>query len=195
MRYRSYIAFGIAALGLAACAVSGVVVQNTSLNDPLQRIDSYYGDGVGGRDLSLVVRGDPFAIPNDAFARLVETDLQQSGTMRQPTHPTLAPGPTAKPWYSEVFVFGPSTYLHGNDVCAKAPAVAASVPTPGSVEVIAGFCISGRELTEITGHATVAGPDDPRFQALLNQVQLALFRPDSVTPIGPPPGPNGNYAP
>jgi hypothetical protein len=162
---------------LAAC--TGPVL--TQPGSPYTQIDSLYNYGAGARDLRLIVHGNPFPMPADVFARVVETDVQLN-LLRQPTHPTLTPGPTAKDNYALIFVFSPAVTLSGDDLCkGRADQMASPVsPSGGTVTVraIGAFCVSGRAETEIVGETQATGAGDVRFLDLMRQMMLALFRPD-----------------
>src|SRR5271167_4802271 len=101
-------------VGLAACAGTPTTY---SPSDPRTKIDAFYDNGAGGRDLKLVVFGDPFPVSKDVFARTVEADLHDVPSFRQPTNVLLTPGPSANPIYRLVYVFGPTSGLFGNAIC------------------------------------------------------------------------------
>ena len=122
------------------------------------------------------MRGNPFPMPADAFARAVEADVQV-GLLRPPTHPTLTPGPTAKDNYELVFVFSPALTLRGDDLCHGRGDQAAD-GGGGSVRALGAFCVAGRAETEIIGETQADGPADPHFMNLMRQMMLSLFRPD-----------------
>lgn len=185
-RHLKYSVIAAGAL-LTACADQGMVYD---ASDPVVHISSFYSDGAAGRDLTLVVDGNPFSIPNENFARLVEADLKDNTIAeRGPTQPLLTPGPSAKPLYRLVYVFEPRQGLYGDSICyantpAQATPAAAAGPN-GKVTAVAAFCVGYRALSYITGETEVDGPGDVRFYRLTRLMEDAVFRPD-VRNSGPP---------
>lgn len=161
------------AAGLSACSGPSITYQGP----PELKIDSLYTYGAAGRDLKLEVQGNGFAgqISGTDFAKRVEAGVQ--GPLPRPaTHPTLNPGPTAKDGYRLVLLFNPAATMTGQDLCnGRADQ---SQPVAGEVHLVGAFCVSGRAETEVTAWTPATGPQDVRFQDLLNQVMLTLFRPD-----------------
>jgi hypothetical protein len=175
-----------ASIGLAACAAGGPMIYSES--DPRTKIDAFYDDGAGDRDIKLIVFGDPFAMPKDSFARTVEADLRDAPTMHQPTRALLTPGPTAKPIYRLVYVFNPTTGMFGNAICRRGlkaeanedfPPASVDVPArQGEVVAVAAFCVEYRAVSEVSGRTSATGPDDARFFTLTRAMMGQLFRPD-----------------
>lgn len=161
---------------LAGCAGPSVV--QTS-DDPQAMISSYYDYGAGGRDLRLEVRGDPFVGPARSFVQRVEAEANLQ-SLRQPTHVTATPGPTAMGNFSVVLAFSQAGWVDGELLCHGG---GRQVDQGGRVRLVAAFCVSGRALTVAEGEVAAEGPEDPRFAELIRQVMLALFRPD-LTPGG-----------
>jgi hypothetical protein len=175
-----------ACAGLAACAAAGPTIYGES--NPRTKIDAFYDDGAGDRDLKLVVFGDPFPMPPDAFARTVEADLRGAPSMHQPTRPLLAPGESAKPIYRLVYVFNPASGMFGNAICRRGlkaeanedfpPASTPSAAMPGQVVAVAAFCVEYRAVSEVSGQTAATGPDDVRVYQLTREMMSQLFRPD-----------------
>jgi hypothetical protein len=134
-----------------------------------------YGYAAGGRELWTVVRGDPFGLGAARFAEEVVATLARHPPRPQPTTFTLEPGPEARANYRAIFLFDAPPAAVQSELCAEPPAVPVVDPG-GRVRVLAAFCRDGRLLTRVTGEIPRAeGPGDPRFDALLGQVVLALF--------------------
>lgn len=169
----SRIVLVFAAVCLAVGCAGPSVVQ-TSV-DPYTQIASLYDYGAGGRDLRLVVQGDPFGLPPGVVARAVEA-AAEVGTQRQPTHLALAPGPTARPNFSVVLAFSAALTVDGDALCRGGGEQSAG--TAGRLRVVGAFCVSVRARTEAVGEVNADGPADPRFVALIRQLLLALFRSD-----------------
>ncbi len=173
MRFCRYLASVIAVGALAAC--SGPLTRD--VGSPFNKIDGLYGYGASGRDLRLSVRGNPFALPDDSFDKTVET-ASQVQVLRAPTHPTLTPDASARHGYELAFLFSPAATQDGEDLCQGR--IEEPRPTSGrsTVHVLAAFCVAGLAKTEVTGEAEATGPNDERFQGLIQQVVMQLFRPD-----------------
>ncbi len=153
------------------------------------KLDGYYSDGLGGRDVRLVVNGNPFGQAGNAFAQQVEANLQDvQPTGREPTHPKLAPGPSAKTFYSLVWVFDPPPYLVDNAVCSSGPKVQTAPAQGSTVVAVAAFCLEDRALSEIFGRTDASGPADERVKFLEERMMVALLRPDAREPGPPNPG-------
>jgi len=179
------------ATALAACVVLATCADAPTIyspSDPRTKIDAFYDDGAGGRDLKLIVFGDPFPVPKEAFAKTVEADLRGAPTARLPTNALLTPGPTAKPIYRLVYVFNPTTGLFGNAICrhglkAEAnedfPPASTEVPAQQSeVLAVAAFCVEYRAVSEISGQTVATGPDDVRVSQMTREMMGQLFRRD-----------------
>lgn len=173
------------ALALSACG-SGTLLYDGG--DPFQRIDSFYNYGAAGRDLRLIVAGNPFGPADDAFKSAVEAAVQVP-TMRAPTRPTLAPGASARANYALVFAFQPPPTLSAQTLCATiapGPGGAAApgpepvlAPAPGRrIEALGAFCLSGRALTQISGRVDTVSVTDQGFRDLMARMMNGLFRPD-----------------
>ena len=155
------------------------------LGSPYTMIGSFYDYGAGGRDLQLTVIGNPFTTDKALLDRAIEVDAQVP-LLRQPTHPTLTPGASAKKGYQVMFVLSPAPTLSGGSAGkGEATAPVAGAPSAGGesvVRILGAFCISGWAATEVQGQTPASGPDDPRVAALVRQLMLELFRPD--LPLG-----------
>jgi hypothetical protein len=174
------------AFWLTGCEAPRVVESWPSPDQPLSPIYDY---GAGGRDLRLIVQGNPFPMTDDAFARAVENEVQVPLT-RQPTRPRLAPGPTARPNYAVVFVFQPSPTFDLYDACQmRGQPVAVLRPDTGqrpSVKLVSAFCVSGRPYSGAYGWVNASAAEEPQFRAMMQDTMAALFRPDM------PNAPGGN---
>lgn len=171
-----HVLFGMAALALLPLAAGcGEAPQIYNEEVTVAYSPSEYGQAAGGGELATVVRGDPFAIGSDRFAAEVVAALARHPPRLQPTTFTLEPGPEAQTAYRAIFLFDAPPAAVQSELCAVPPAVPVVDPG-GRVRVLAAFCRDGRLLTRVTGEiARADGPDDPRFDALLGQVVLALF--------------------
>ena len=162
----------------ALTGCSGPII--TQESSPFTKIDGFYDYGAGGRDLRLMVVGNPFPMPDDVFGRVVEADLQVP-LVRQPTHPTLTPDASAQPNYALILLFSPALALSGDDLCRgrfEHGAFGGNGEDSVNVRVLGAFCVSGRAVTEGVGQTQADRAGDQRFVVLMRQMMLTLFRPD-----------------
>lgn len=168
-------------LALVAALLAGCAGQTRIYNTEVAPAYSptEYGYGAGRRDLTTVIRGDPFQLGEEPFqAQFVEL-LNRHQPIMQPTHFTTTPGPSARPIYRAVFVFD-SAYVQPTALCQQ-PLDVPPADTGPTVRVIAAFCRWGGYLTTATGEVDVASLDDPRFASLIGQMVLVLFPPVDPT--------------
>ena len=133
-----------------------------------------YGYAAGRRDLATIVRGDPFGMGEERFEDALVEALERHPPRPQPTNFTTEPGPSARPYYHAVFLFDAPPATGWTGLCQTPPQVP-EVDTDGVVRLTAAFCRGQGVLTKATGEvAGVTGVDDPRFDALLGQVVIAL---------------------
>lgn len=165
---------GIAVMALAACGDQ--IVQVTG-----QRMTGSYNAGefgyaAGGRDLRVIVVGNPFGGDQAAFQRAV-TDAMQGRNHGQQTNFTTNPGPSARADYRVVMVFNPPGNLIADKICQSDPASVPTTPGGGTAVTLVGvFCRADRSLTQVRGEVdAAAGIDDPVFAALVGQSTQALF--------------------
>ncbi len=185
---RRAVVIGCCLAALTACG--GPVISQPG--SPMTKIDGFYEYGVAERDLKLVVDGTPFpTLPQADFAKRVEL-WAAAPSMRQPTHPTLTPGETARSGYQMIFAFQPAVTQTGQGLCSgqieHGPGASNWLGGNGlehsgdaaavSVRAIAAFCVAGVARTEIVGQTDAISPDDPRLPELVGQMVQALFRPD-----------------
>jgi len=165
---------GVILVALAACGDQVVRVRGQTMSGSYNAGD--FGYAAGGRDLRVVIVGNPFGGDQAAFERAV-TDAMQGRNHGQETNFTTSPGPSARAEYRAVMVFNPSNNLVGGTVCQRDPT---SLPTAAgegtAVALVAVFCLSEQSLTQVRGDIDAAvGPDDPNFAELVGQSTQALF--------------------
>lgn len=175
---------------MTACA--GPITFDQSIRQA--QIDSFFTYGAAGRDLPLVVVGNPFPdLAQKDFEREVESIARNVTLLRQQTRPSLEPDSSARDNYALVFAFQPRTSLSGSSLCNHATpngapgddesqrrllSGGASPDADRVVNAVAAFCLSGRALTSVRGRTTMISDDDPNFSAMLAMMMRDLFRPD-----------------
>jgi hypothetical protein len=119
------------------------------------------------------VDGNPFASPADAVADTVAAAMRSA--FSEPFVKFTADRATAAhPEYRMIWTLSPAPGYDMNSVCTAKPAVA---PVAGSrLEMRVAFCQSGRLLSAVHGwmKASEAGPDNPRWLALVAQMARQL---------------------
>lgn len=181
-----YGVFGLLVLCAALAGCSGEKTFEPS--DPRIKIDGYYNDGAGDRDIKLKVIGNPFAAPPDAFRQTLEADLQSDSVLgRSPTHPQVHPGSSAKSLYRLAYAFNQPYSVYGNALCQVREEDAVATPPSTVVNATAAFCVGGEAEAYISGQTPADGPNDPRFRQLVRQMMDNVFRPDVRQEASPPP--------
>ncbi len=165
---------GVLLAALAACGDQVVRLRGQTMSGSYNAGE--FGYAAGGRDLRVVVVGNPFGGDQAAFERAV-TDAMQGRSPSQKTNFATSPGPSARKEYRVVMVFNPPNNLVGDKVCQGDPP---SLPTAAgegtAVALVAVFCRSDQGLTQVRGDIdAAAGPDDPIFAELVGQSTQALF--------------------
>ena len=144
-----------------------------------------------GRDLRVVLHGNPYGADPQAFGRLVTGNMQNRVTGVQ-TNFTTTPNETARPDYRVVLAFNPAETMLNSYLCGPQP-----IPTRpplgaagGAIVVQGAFCRGGGPLTSATGWLDRTGsPEDPDFRQLISDMTFSLFparRADSGCLGGPP---------
>ncbi len=176
-----HIRFCVLAITLAAAACAAGGVRLTQQNIAPTYAPGEFAYVAAGRDLRVVVAGNPFGGDHAAFEGAV-TDAMQGRHWGQRTNFTTTPGPSAHARYRVVLLFDPPRSLNGARLCRENPATLPSDSTGEGIVLFAAFCRGKRSRTEIKGYISgAAGPGDPAFRELLGQVTNGLFPPDRGT--------------
>lgn len=114
------------------------------------------------RALKADVSGNPFALDQEAFHRVVSQAIQAPGIEPSDGSP-----------YRVRLAFNGSTSVNRDLACRASGGGARS----GDVTLVAALCPgSGPALTFLTGSvADITGPDDPRFRQFLRSSVVKLF--------------------
>jgi hypothetical protein len=162
---------------IAACTAAG----DSPVTFSRFGFDSTYDTGVfglaaGGRDLRVVIVGNPFARDRAAFEAAV-IDAMQGRNLGQKTNFTTNPGPDANEPYRVVMVFNPPADLTGPQLCASDPLGVTPRPYGGGrLDLFAVFCRTSEVLTQLAAAIPGAeGTGDPLFVELVGQTTRGLF--------------------
>ena len=131
-----------------------------------------------GRDMRVIVVGDPFNADAAVFGKAV-TDYMQGNHWGPRTNFTTTPGASARSSYRVVMLFDPPKTLVGMRLCREEATALPTARDSNEIVVFAAFCRGNESLTEIKGRIKGAtGPEDPVFGDLVAQVTNALFPPE-----------------
>lgn len=164
----------LVSMAVAGCG-GGLVVLTRQEASPAYTTGQF-AYAAAGRDLRVVIVGDPFGGDQPAFERAV-TDAMQGQHWGQRTHFTVDPGESARDIYHVVMLFNPPANLPGEKLCRDEPAtLSPKAYTEGRLGVYGAFCRSDKLLTRVRGTIKGAGgPDDRLFRDMVGQVTNALF--------------------
>jgi hypothetical protein len=162
---------------LGACA-GGAVIYNTDIESGYSLSEVAYGavDGV----MPVVVNGDVFAMPHQAFAEAVAAAMP-TGIGVAVRFVALPPG-APRPRYYAVWNFGAAVNRTRGSVCS----IGEDNPLPagppvalgGPIATYVGFCRMGSQLSSTIGTTDGAkSVDDPAFQGLILHTTFEVFPP------------------
>jgi hypothetical protein len=158
------------ALGLAACG--GVNYQRTWIT-PSEYYRTSYSYAAADRDMKVVTEGNPFAMPDDAFAQAVAAAMQGHNEVHR-TNFTTSPNDTARERYRVVFAFDPPVGISNHEPCRRP--IESIGHTSERMVVQAAFCEGSSALTAARGNAPrMDGPDSAAFQVLVAGMTKRLF--------------------
>ncbi len=130
-----------------------------------------YGDFfrvADGKDMTVVVRGNPFALNQAEFDQLVTSNM--AAIPRGPkTNYTTAKSAKADPNYEVVWLFnGPN--LNPNELCSKAQSVPSQSGPANQLRVMAAFCRFDRANSWVEGWVD-GGPQGVPREGVITLVQ------------------------
>jgi hypothetical protein len=168
--------FAVAALVLvAACAPGNVRLTQLDITPTYSPNEFAYA--AAGRDLQVVIVGNPFDGDQAAFEAAV-TDAMQGRHWGQPTNFTTMPGAEARLTFRVVLIFNPRVGMNAARQCREEALAVQTVPTDDQIELSAAFCREDGVRTRIRGRVSRAtGPEDVAFRELVGQVTNGLFPP------------------
>ncbi len=161
-------------IGAGGCS-NGVVVRG----DFAHAIDvqSQLAYATAGHQMKTGIQGNPFDVPEDTFVAAVTAAMRGANPGVPVTFSTDPTANTRRP-YHVVVQFNPPVSLGGEELCGG-ESQSSDSSSSGKLRVLAAFCYGDQILSESQGEAAnLAGPSDPRFRFLVQQVILVLFPPD-----------------
>lgn len=164
----------LGALALASLALASGCA-NTVTQAYLHRsgVPNSFAYAAGGRDMAVVVSGNPFAAPQAELNRVV-VDAMQGRNQGPQTHFTLAPGETARPGYRILVALNPPVSFSAQNACG--PSGIPTVPATDTVRALMVFCAKDTILSEVSGRVpATARPLDGDFVALIGAMTRELI--------------------
>lgn len=167
-----HVAFA-AGLAMAAATASAAVITHEEVH--IRYTWEEFFAAADGKEFLVQIRGNPFAMPQEAFEKALLAKLQARSVGPKTTW-TTTPGetPPAKA-YRLVLVFGAGSQL-GSTLCEELDSIKPP-PTavPGSVNVAAAYCRSYQPMTEAFARTDAGQPDDRAFERLVSELMAVLF--------------------
>ncbi len=157
---------------LAGCVAGVVTTTNVYYHGTYQT--GLFGYVAGGRDLRVVVTGNPTGAPQEAFDQAVVAAMQ-GRNWGPTTHFTTRPSETAREAYWVSMIFGGDRYIGERAIC-RGGAGRDIDPGARPVRLQAAFCERTKPLTSLQVTVDdVASPDDPRLEAMVSAAVVELF--------------------
>lgn len=168
-------------LTLAALLLLAACGNTTATQAYLHRsgVPNSFVYAAGGRDMAVVVVGNPFPVPKGDLDRFVADSMQ--GRNHGPrTHFSAMPGESARPGYRIVVVLNPSLSFSAPDACGN-PAAIPSGASAARLRVLMVFCAKDTILSEVTGSVpAMALPQDGLFRDLIGAMTWELVPNDDT---------------
>ncbi len=167
----------LASLILVAACAGGVRLTQLDVAGTYHPGEFAYA--AAGRDLQVVIVGNPFGGDQAAFEAAV-TDAMQEHHSGQATNFTTTPGDDARPSFRVVLIFDPPQGMNAARQCREEALAVQTVPADdGQINLSGAFCSGDSARTRIRGRVSgAAGPRDQAFRELVGQVTNGLFPPD-----------------
>jgi hypothetical protein len=170
--------FGLVlAFALAACAPGGgsggavtTKIDYSTLYKP--SLFQWVGDG---RDVPVVIYGNPTPEPPDIWNRAV-TDAMNRSTWMRSANFTTTPNETQRGNFFVVLIFGATSTMGSAAACQGAIDPTALGPVDGRTAILGAFCNNARWVTtaRVTVNA-ITSSSAPQLQTGMNQMMIRLL--------------------
>ncbi len=159
---------------LAACGPGAVTTTHFDYYPSYS--PTYFQHAAAGRDLRVVIRGNPTGAPQEEFENAVIAAMQR-GNRGAVTNFTTQPSESARDYYRVVMLFGGDRFAGGYKLCGDTDGV--DLASAGdAVRLQAAFCLEERPLTELQVAVNdITSPADPRLRRMVSQAVIELFPP------------------
>jgi len=136
-------------------------------------VPNSFAYAAGGRDMAVVVSGNPFAVTQAEVSRVV-ADAMQGRNHGPRTHFTVTPGETARPGYRILVALNPPVAFSTQNACG--PSGIPAVPATDTVRALMIFCAKDTILSEVSGRVPATlRPLDGDFAALIGAMTRELI--------------------
>ena len=169
---RSLFALFFVAIVLSGCVSNDVTITRAQTHGRYRMTEIQWAGA--NRDFKVVVRNNPYQIPQDELDRIVTASIQRGITFMR-TNFTTAPGESARQDFRVEFFFYPPINIGGTTLCDSNRTLPQAEPRQDAVVVLGALCLRDSFLSE--GRATVgaAEPGDERFDRLFVQLIRTLM--------------------
>ena len=171
MNRKTGVAVALSLAVLGGCIANGVTATYV-YNDPVYSTD-WFSYAASGRDLRVIIRGNPTAAGTDRFGNAVIAAMNKRHAGPR-TNFTTAPSDSARDPFRVVMLFG-TGYVSERTACANPDAAPLSY-SGGSISLNAAFCHGERPLNAV--RVTVDGlssPDDPILGDMVSTAMRQIF--------------------
>jgi hypothetical protein len=168
----------VAIAGMVAACTSGSgtggVVTTKVDYAPLYR-PSVYQWVAAGRDVPVVIFGDPTPAPPDIWNRVV-TDAMNATSWVDAGHFTTTPDGTERGNFFIALAFGATSTMTGAMACAGQIDPDQLGPVGGRTAIVGAFCNNARAVTTArVAVNAIAAPDAPQLQPAIDQLLVKLL--------------------
>ncbi len=164
---------------LAACVSDGVTTTTHSYRDSVYAPD-WFNYAAGGRDMRVVIRGNPTSATQEEFERAVIAAMQGKNWGAQ-TNFTTRPSESMRRNYRVVMLFGGDRFAGSYALCAN-PGRVDLASSSGGVRLQAAFCVGTKPLTALqVATDGIASPYDARLERMVAAAVIELFPPIDET--------------
>ena len=172
MTRRSTAALALLALALSACSAT---VGNLIPQYYRPGIQSSFAYGGGGRDMTVIVHGNPFSLPKAEVDQIV-VDAMQGQNAPPPTHFTTTPSANARPNYRVVTLFNPPLSQSSSALCGDPSRLVSTPRGDGRLRLLTAFCVSENLMSDVASNLpSVTSPRDPAFRSMIARATFALI--------------------
>ncbi len=159
---------------LALSLMLGACAADTSVRT-IYRAGSHsrFAYAAGGRDMTTLIIGNPFALPKDQADRAI-TDSMQGKNNGPLTKFTTRPSENARPRYRIVMMFNPPLGMNTAALCGDTGDLKPQA-TVGRIKVFTAFCSGGMIISDVRASLPAAAPTDPAFGEAIGRITRRLI--------------------
>lgn len=160
-------------IGAFACSAQAAVITHEEIH--IQYTWEEFFGAADGKEFQVQIRGNPFAMPDQAFQQAVLAKLQKRSVGPRTTWTVKSETGVQADQYRLVMVFGASSQL-GQTLCGRLATLnPPSAKVASGVQVAAAYCRGDQPMTEAYARTDAANPDDKAFNSLISELMAVLF--------------------